>query len=186
MRSARSRLFADYAPEARGAALPAGLELREATSPDAPEIVAAMIERHGKEPHDFAAQLRQQIAASDALVLVATVDDRFAGFGRAAFFEPTHDAPSNSAPSGWYLFGVLVTTPHRRCGIARELTRRRLEWISARADEAFYFANALNRASLDLHRELGFSELTRDFSFPGATFTGGVGVLCRAQLRSDR
>lgn len=182
----RNRLFAEYAPEVHGTALPTGVKVREATAADAPEIVAAMVERHDEEPQGFAAQLAREIAASEALVLVATVDGRFAGFGRAAFFEPAVGAPADSAPAGWYLFGVLVTPQHRRRGIARELTRRRLEWIAARSDAAYYIANALNRASLDLHKEFSFSELTRDFSFPDATFTGGVGVLCRADLRAGR
>ena len=37
--------------------------------------------------------------------------------------------------------------------------------------------NATNRASIDLHREFGLHEVTRDFDFPGICFTGGEGVL---------
>ncbi len=35
------------------------------------------------------------------------------------------------------------------------------------------FANARNQASLDLHTELGFVEVIRDFWFPALTFDGG-------------
>jgi hypothetical protein len=59
-------------------------------------------------------------------------------------------------------------------------------WISERASEAFYFANALNRPSIDLHARLGFVELTRDFSIPGASFVGGCGILFRAELAHSK
>ena len=45
---------------------------------------------------------------------------------------------------------------------------------------AYFVVNAANRASIDLHRELGFTEVTRDFDFPGITFTGGEGALFTA------
>jgi len=47
---------------------------------------------------------------------------------------------------------------------------------------AWYFTNARNEASLRLHRELGFREVTRDFSYPGVTFEGGVGILSSVQF----
>jgi hypothetical protein len=55
-----------------------------------------------------------------------------------------------------------------------------MAWAFERAGEVWFFANACNRASLDLHARLGFVEVTRDFVFPGVCFDGGVGVLCRA------
>jgi hypothetical protein len=62
------------------------------------------------------------------------------------------------------------------------LTLARLDWIAGRHDQAFYFTNARNVASIELHREFGFAEVTRDFTFPGASFEGGIGVLFRAAL----
>lgn len=41
---------------------------------------------------------------------------------------------------------------------------------------------ARNVASLRLHAKLSFVEVTRDFSYPGVEFSGGVGVLCRADV----
>jgi L-amino acid N-acyltransferase YncA len=55
----------------------------------------------------------------------------------------------------------------------------RLDWIRRRAAEAWFFANARNTASIALHRELGFEEVSRRFSFPGLTFDGGDGILFR-------
>ncbi len=81
---------------------------------------------------------------------------------------------------------MIVDPAHRRRGIAAELTRRRLKWIAERAGEAFYFANARNQVSIDLHARFGFVELTRDFAYPGATFAGGAGILFRADLVMGR
>jgi ribosomal protein S18 acetylase RimI-like enzyme len=106
------------------------------------------------------------------------------GYGKVSYFVPAKDAPSNPAPEGYYLGGVTVAPEFRRRRIALELTRQRLVWIAQRADEAYYFANALNRASIDLHARLGFVELTREFHHPSASFTGGVGILFRVDLRS--
>lgn len=68
-------------------------------------------------------------------------------------------------------------------GVGTALTRARLAWIRRHDDEAWYFANARNLASIEMHRRLGFREVTRDFSFPSVTFDGDVGVLYRAVLR---
>jgi hypothetical protein len=59
-------------------------------------------------------------------------------------------------------------------------------WTPARPDAAWYFANARNRASLDLHARLGFEEVTRAFDLAGVTFEGGEGVLCRVTAESMR
>ena len=43
-------------------------------------------------------------------------------------------------------------------------------------------SDVMELASIDLHRQLGFVELTRDFTFPGASFEGGVGILFNTEL----
>jgi RimJ/RimL family protein N-acetyltransferase len=116
------------------------------------------------------------------LTLVAEDEGRWVGFGRARNLATSALAPSCVA-AGWYLLGVIVAPDFRRRGVATELTRLRLEWVGRRASEAFYFANSLNLASIDLHRKLGFVEVQRPFAFPGTSFGGGgVGVLFRASL----
>ena len=108
------------------------------------------------------------------------------GYARARYFQPRPDAPARTAPAGYYLTGVLVAPAHRRLGVGEQLTRARMSWAAERAGELWYFTNAGNRASLRLHEALGFQEVTRDFVFPGVTFTGGVGVLCRTSLTDLR
>jgi ribosomal protein S18 acetylase RimI-like enzyme len=107
-----------------------------------------------------------------------------AGFGRIRFLRPAlEDAAPHPAPDGWYLAGLIVAPERRRQGIGAALTRERLAWIAERADEAFYFASASNRASIALHRRFGFVEVTRTFSVPGVRFERGDGVLFRLSLR---
>jgi GNAT superfamily N-acetyltransferase len=141
--------------------------------------VEHFIERYDRD-------LKNHGAAPDNLLLTATVDGVIVGFAKVAWIEPKPDAPANAAPAAFYLAGVNVDLEHRRRGIGRELTRRRMEWIAERASEVFYFANARNLTTIDLHAELGFLEVTRDFYVSGATFDGGVGILFRATVREGR
>ena len=118
-------------------------------------------------------------SAAQNLTAVAAVGAEVSGFGRARRIEA-----QPGVPAGWYLLGVIVAPAMRRCGIATELTKYRIEWLRARTGEVLYFANSLNRASIDLHAKLGFTEVCRPFAFPGVTFSGsGVGVLFSRSLR---
>lgn len=105
------------------------------------------------------------------------------GYGRARLFEPELEGPAGTAPRGYYLTGVFVGPNQRRDGIGTALTQSRLDWISEYADDAWFFVNARNTASIELHRRFGFEEVTRRFSFPGLTFDGGEGILFRIRLR---
>jgi ribosomal protein S18 acetylase RimI-like enzyme len=180
-------MFADYLPDAKGELPPAGLLIREAASADCTAIAEIQHDRDAEiETSEAEVRCHAQVADPAVCLLVASIEGEICGFGRAARFEPDADAPSDSAPAGWYLLGLIVRDGWRRRGIGARLTGRRLEWIADRADEAFYFVNADNRPSLDLHEAMGFREVTRAFSFPGATFRGGVGSLCQIDLTGRR
>jgi hypothetical protein len=88
------------------------------------------------------------------------------------------------APAGYYLTGLLVARACRRLSLGEQLTWTRMAWVVTRASEIWFFANAANAASLQLHQQPGSREVTRDFTYSGVTFTGAVGVLCRALLTS--
>ncbi len=126
--------------------------------------------------------LWREVEDPEHQLLVAEIGDAIAGYGRAGLFEPGPEAPADTAPRGYYLTGVFVHPERRRGGIGAALTRARLEWIGERAEDAWFFANARNGASIELHRRFGFEEVTRRFSFPGATFAGGEGILFRLRL----
>jgi len=126
--------------------------------------------------------LADDLSALDRLLVVAEDAGRIICYGRAMHFRRAADAPADSVPTGYYLVGLVVDASCRRSGVGSELTRARLAWISGRATEAWYFANARNTASIALHVHLGFREVTREFSFPGLSFDGSEGILYRASL----
>jgi ribosomal protein S18 acetylase RimI-like enzyme len=120
----------------------------------------------------------------DRLLVVAETADEVVGYGRARLFAPEIDAPADTAPEGHYLMGLFVRPDSRRLGIGSALVEARLRWIRRRTHEAWYFVNARNEASIELHNRFGFVEVTRAFSFPKVTFGGGEGILFRARLDS--
>lgn len=120
------------------------------------------------------------------LLLVAEVAGEVVGYGRARLFENPPGAPADAAPDGYYLTGVFVRPDCRRLGLAAALTEARLRWVAERADEAWFFANAQNIASIELHRRFGFEEVSRHFTFPDLTFDGGEGILFRSHLARDQ
>jgi ribosomal protein S18 acetylase RimI-like enzyme len=134
-----------------------------------------------EDPERGRVRLQADLGLPGRCLLVASLEGTFAGYGRLLRFEAPADAPANVAPAGWYLVGLLVASACRRRGVGLELTRARMAWVFERADEAWFFANARNGASLGLHARLGFEEVTRDFVFPGVSFDGGVGVLGRVR-----
>lgn len=176
--------FARYEPATRGAPPPADLLVRPAAPADIVPCVRLVLEAGGGEPDRWSRSLSRDLAAAKRLLVVATVAGEVVGYGRAARFVVPAGSPANCAPSGWYLLGLRVAPASRRRGIALALTTARLEWIWQHASRAWYVANAGNAASLSLHAALGLREVTRDVAFPGVSFAGGVGVLCRADRPS--
>jgi ribosomal protein S18 acetylase RimI-like enzyme len=162
----------------------AAASIRDAAADDIPACAElawnAGLER---DPAEWRDVLRDDLTASEQHLSVAEAGGVVVGYGRAMLFLPAADGPADSAPPGYYLTGMFVRPDHRRMGVGTALTQARLAWISLHEDKAWYFANAGNLGSIELHRRLGFREVTRDFSFPGVTFDGGVGVLFRAVLR---
>jgi ribosomal protein S18 acetylase RimI-like enzyme len=161
----------------------AEVHVRPAVPGDVPRYAALLAAYDGRPDAVHRDRLRRRLRAGTGAVLVAEVAGSFAGAGRVAWLEPDGDRPP---PAAYYLVGLIVDAARRRAGIGEALTRARIEWTLARADAVWYFANATNRASLDLHARLGFEEVTRDFEVPGVTFDGGVGVLARATAASVR
>lgn len=202
-------LFAPYEPRAATDPrphLPADLCIRPAGPADVPALARLIADREGDDAATHVDRLREELDVQFGparQLLIAEVggggggggggeDHGGAGgrllvaFARVIHCAPRGEPPANAAPPGWYLGGVIVAPAHRRRGIARELTRRRLDWLRARgAAEAYFVANAANRASIDLHAPFGFREVTRDFVQAGVTFTGpGERILFRLDLTS--
>ncbi len=118
-----------------------------------------------------------------ALLVAGAVGEEPVAYGAALHFDPPADAPTNCAPAGAYLVGLVVHPEHRRCGIGRALVRARLDWIATRSDDAYYFADDDNAASVALHAQAGFVPVTTDFWFPGVGDPDSRMTLHRARLR---
>ncbi|HLV21715.1 MAG TPA: GNAT family N-acetyltransferase [Polyangiaceae bacterium] len=182
-------LFQAFEPEPAERRGAADVFIRRAAASDAEAIAHIRQERHGGGLERQLAHSRRWIAriadAPEQLLLVAVLDDEVTGYGYAGLFQPP-DAPTlrNMAPGGYYLRGVVVRSSARRRGIGRRLTEARLSWIAERAEIAYYCANAANRATLAMHAEFGFEEVTRDFCYPGVRFEDGSGgILLCARLK---
>ena len=119
-------------------------------------------------------------------VVACSSDAQVVGYASVFRHDLSPEHPPGTAPSGYYLVGLIVAPEWRRHGIGELLTEARMRWTAERADTIWYFANVANGATLDLHERFGFEEVTRDFSFPNAPLQPGTGVLLKAALESVR
>jgi len=147
-----------------------------------PSVVLACAAAPERGAGSWRDALTEELQHPERLLLVVEIEREVVGYGRVRLFTQPPDAPTDAAPGGYYLTGVFIRPDRRRAGLGAAITDARLRWISERATEAWFFANARNSASIELHRRFGFEEVTRRFSFPGATFSGGEGILYRSRL----
>jgi ribosomal protein S18 acetylase RimI-like enzyme len=162
---------------------PVDLTIREAEIADCDAIAAIEASRYATDLGAARDKCIAQVADPQRVLLVAVVEGTVVGFARAGRMAPPADAPFADMPDGLFLLGVMVADEWRRRGIGRAMTLPRLRWIAERGDTAYYFTNAGNQASIDLHRELGFREIDPDFRAPGASFDGGRVILFRLDLK---
>lgn len=181
------KLFEEYREQPRPARRhpePSDLVIRRTTLADVAALAHIEAAREGSDPEERASTLEREVRwcaeTGQGLILSAEVGVPVA-IAKVKRIVPPENA-SNGVPPGWYLGGVIVDPAYRRQGIGRALTRARLDWITVHDLRAHYVTNAANLASIEMHREFGFFELTRDFSLPGLTFVGGEGILFRAEL----
>lgn len=170
--------FAPYDLTAKGLGAPVRAVIRRATHDDLDALAALKLAVVTRSRDDWADMIDKSLE-DDRLLLVADIEGEIAGFAQAHFLE---QHPVNHGPAGFYLTGVTVLSNYRRAGLGRSFTVSRLDWIRKRADEAWYFANADNRTSIQLHLEFGFEEVWRAQVIHGVTFDGGEGILFRSSL----
>ena len=137
----------------------------------------------GDEPYTLE---EAEEAGRTALILIAATEAGVVGFGKARYLMPAEGIGPDPSLEGWYLTGVVVDRRFRRRGVGARLTAERLRWISRRSDSAYYFSNVQNRVSIALHERFGFVEIARGPTFAGVTFTGGEGILFRADLTGSK
>jgi len=167
--------------------MPSPIHLRRATPADRDGIFEVLQARARRTPEDLRAFLdrvldRHEQEPDQLRVMVAETQGQVIAWSRVAWFAPPAEAPANAAPAGWYLIGLSVLPPWRRQGLGTHLTVDRLDWLSGRTAEVWTFTDHDNVASLRLHEELGFVEVTRDFWFPGLSDPDTPLVLLRAPV----
>jgi ribosomal protein S18 acetylase RimI-like enzyme len=127
--------------------------------------------------------LEGDLADPEPYTVVADVGGEVAGYGAVIPHAISPEDPPTTAPDGYYLIGLIVSPRWRRHGIGELLTRERMRWTAERANEIYTFVNLSNGAILDLSKRFGFTEVTRDFTFPNAPLKPGTCVLLRAALQ---
>lgn len=169
-------MFADYQPDAHANPLP--VDIRALTDADIDECAALAAECNGLDRATWSRSFHDRLALDTHQTFVAIHAGRIVGYATVRWMTPSREQGGFNAPDGWYLAGLVVDPNWRRRGVGLRLTETRMEWLAARTRDVWYFANTLNRASLDLHTRLGFHAVTSDFGIPGVEFSGGTGLLC--------
>lgn len=129
-----------------------------------------------KRPGGTRASYLAVVEDAQRLLVVACSGTEVIGWAKTHWWEHA-DGP---APAGHYLGGVTVDPAWRRRGVGTMLTTFRLRWIWERDVEAWYVVNATNVASMAMHREFGFTEISEAAAFHTTTFEGGNGFLMHA------
>lgn len=178
--------FAPYRPQQKSRGL-TGVVYRHAHPDDAEAIADIDVERNRDSLERIVPLIRAELRAiadgdPNRATFVAQLEDEILAYGRCGGPDRMDRWERHDLPRGWYLTGVTVASAHRRRGIARDLTLHRLQWLRERTDSVYYFAAAVNRASIRLHEGLGFREIRRGITAPGVDFTGGTGLLFECQL----
>ncbi|MFI5707225.1 GNAT family N-acetyltransferase [Kribbella sp. NPDC051620] len=172
--------FAPYDPDSTRRPAESAISVRPAVAGDLAVCAELIVSRTGGPVGKRQAMLVDDLERDDRYVAVACAGSEVVGYGGVFHHELTPEHPA--APTGYYLVGLIVAPAWRRYGIGEQLTLERMRWTAERAAEIYYFANIANGATLDLHERLGFTEVTRDFTFPKAPMAPGAGVLLKASL----
>ncbi|GAA1584231.1 hypothetical protein GCM10009804_45700 [Kribbella hippodromi] len=172
--------FAEYRPGVDRQSV--DVRVRAAKEADLDACAELIVSRTGGSAADRRTRLLADLEDPERYIAVAEVGGQVVGYGGVIRHDVSPGDPPNTAPSGYYLIGLIVAPEWRRHGIGDLLTEDRLRWIADRADAAYTFVNLGNGAILDLHQRFRFTELTRDFTFPRAPLQPGTCVLLRAGL----
>ena len=165
--------FATFAPDVRGV-LDARVVVREAETSDASAIVRVDATR-GQQRPGHSARVLTQINDPATHRVVAVLEGSVVGSCMTMTWSGHADAPD-----GYYVAGVTVEPAFRRRGIGDRLVAALLTWTWRRTDRAWSVINAQNGPSLALHARRGFAQVAAGSTFAGISFTGGSGVLLRA------
>lgn len=140
--------------------------IRQALPSDAEGVARLSADHDNLDYDEILPKVRGSLEnqSDEVYVCVAVENDSVIGYGRIRFVD-TDERKARNCPSGFYLNGVIVSPDHRRRGVGMALTQHRMQWAEGKA--LYYFADVKNEATIELHNELGFREITRDYEWPG-------------------
>lgn len=169
--------FAAYEPDPPERPEPVDAVLEQAGIADVDRLAAVQAGVRGGPVEQWSGRIAQALDGERSVVVLARVGAEIAAYANAAYL-PAH--PEDGAPGGYYLTGVTVARRWRRRGLGGLLTRWRMDWVWEREQSVWCFVSSQNRASLDLHRRLGFEVVRSGRSLQGVAFDSGEGILLNA------
>ena len=86
--------------------------------------------------------------ATDFNLIVAEYEGDIIGFGRSIYYDLEKIQVPYSAPSGWYLMGVVVRPEFRRYGIGHRIVKERVIHISENFNEIYFIVDVQNKVSI--------------------------------------
>ncbi|MEO0600292.1 MAG: GNAT family N-acetyltransferase [Myxococcota bacterium] len=149
------RYFARFEPQPRRRD-PLEVSIRKATAADSRGVTEIWAERHGEDPADFYGEVHAAMVEARGHGWVAHHGDAMVGYAQLRWQDDFF------GETGWALTGVTTRVAHRRRGLGRTLTAVRLDWLRGKgATEVYATINAVNLASIELHRSFGFVRIRR-------------------------
>lgn len=145
------------------------VDIREAETSDIPACAAMIAAHESSDVKYWQDRFEIDLANPRRKFLVATFNEEVVGYGHTVH----HDrATTNeeSAPSGYFLSGLLVSPEFRRSGIGSSLTGARIDLLRPDAERIYYYADPENVETISMHARLGFEEY-RSMTRFGKQFT---------------
>lgn len=124
------------------------------------EACAQLISNHkGGVLTDWISRFWADLANPGRHFLVATIDGSVVGYGHTVLHVRSPGARVDSGPPGYFLSGLLTAPGQRRKGIGTLLTIARIDELRRVTDTIYFRTEPGNRASIDLHSRLGFTQV---------------------------
>ena len=178
--------FAAYEPDPSERPGPVDAVLEQAGVEDIGRLAAVQAGVRGGPAEQWSGRIARALGGEHGehrVVVLARVGAEVAAYANAAYLA---GHPEDGAPGGYYLTGVTVAQRWRRRGLGGLLTRWRMDWVWEREQSVWCFVSSQNRASLDLHRRLGFEVVRSARSLQGVSFDSGEGILLNARRGRSR
>ena len=163
--------------------------IRLAELPDIERICSLSAEEYGGSLDDYRKSCELEINENSndgslSKIFVVLRDNTIIALSRLFYYKSEKIPVDYESPLGFYFNGIIVDSKFRRQGVARALTKFRLELIEEMSglQEAYSIVASDNAASISYHESLGFTEVRRAKGFLKVKLKCGEGILFRYAL----